>query len=57
MTLNAKDQNENLNHQHQYDQLATITKTPATKSFKTMDKMNSLLKLSSQDINSGAYRS
>ncbi|MFH2048225.1 MAG: hypothetical protein ABIJ12_02175, partial [bacterium] len=56
MTIKKNDQNEILNHQTQYDQLASITKAQSSKSFKTMDKMSNLLKISSQDINSGAYR-
>ena len=56
MALEKKNNNDNLNQQNQYDKLASITKAPASRSFKTLDKMNNLLKLSSQDINSGTYR-
>ena len=45
---------ENINNQ--YDKLASIAKASTAKSFKTMDKMNNLLKISTQDINAGAYR-
>ena len=56
MALEKNNKNDNLNQKNQYDKLASITKAPAAGSFKTLDKMNNLLKLSSQDINSGTYR-